>query len=157
MSLYKEIEGNFAALKEVFYNGRKEPFTDICIRRPFDGSVLPPYRNICERREYDKYVRLHGVAPPLVKTPDETDYVAVITLSGYKNVKPYVFKIRKDGAILRQVAFEYDKQSIEKWIKYIQRWMLDSYAFSELRCRNRCFQIKEELMSRLWATEFSDF
>lgn len=154
MSLYKEIEQDFAALKEVFDNGRKEPFNYISIRRPFDGSLVPAFRTLLEIHR--------GVVPRLVQMPDETDYVAVIELShcGFnvrnKQVSPYRFKIRKDGAILRHVPFEYDKQPIEKWIKYIQNWMWNSSVLSEMRCRNRCFAVKEELISKMWASKFSD-
>jgi hypothetical protein len=72
---------------------------------------------------------------PREPCPDESEYVAVITLSNSHNgnIKPYTFKIKEDGSFLYRIPFEYNKQPIEKWVKYIRRWLVNIEGMEGIR------------------------
>jgi CMP-2-keto-3-deoxyoctulosonic acid synthetase len=89
---------------------------------------------------------------PREPCPDESEYVAVITLlnSDNGNIKPYVFKLKPDGSFLYRIPFEYNKQPIEKWVKYMRRWLADFEAMEAIRAQWRCDTIKQELIEKTW-------
>jgi len=133
---YEAIAAEFDLLRAVFESGWKDPFRFIELQRP------------------SRYCNL--------KNNDESHYIAIITLSGGYDyrvgfVKEYQFKIRADGCFVYNIPFEYAKQSIGKWVKYVSRWLNEIESFSGLRQQARCLVISQELMIRTLALEKMDF
>ena len=137
---------SFDDLKALFRTWSTAPFTGIYFRAPYKkGEVLSLTFDQLRRR-------------PVVRTlaPDESEFIGVITLSAIAiKDKSYVFKLRKDGSIVYQIPFEFDKQPIQKWVKLIMRWFHSSYLLEPLRRRQQFNLIKEELMMKTWS-KFDD-
>ena len=138
---------SFDDLKALFGTWSTAPFTGIYFRTPNKkGDLLP--------LTFDQMRSLIRGGLPVVRqlAPDESDYLGVITLSATNiNGKSYVFKLRKDGSIVYQIPFEFDKQPIQKWVKLITRWFHSSYLLAPLRHRQQFDLVKEELMMKTWS------
>lgn len=140
---YEQLHEEFDLLKATFESGRKEPFTDIIIRRAYaPGSYQPLSLN--NKRRLTKGLPIHPT-----ENPDESEYISVITLTGYSSwntskVRDYVFKMKDDGCFVYNIKYEYSRQPISKWIKYITRWLNSIDSFSGLRQQQRCKKIQME-------------
>lgn len=153
---YETLSAEFDILQAVFESGRREPFTSISMRRAYAAGASTVELTTLNRKR-------HLAGLPLKRTPlpDESDYVAVIKLSGstyYGNsmVRDYVFKIREDGCFAYNIPFEYSKQSIGKWVKYIGRWLNGMEALSGLRQQERCRSITLELLGKTPLLDYDD-
>ena len=139
---FEELSSEFHLLNEVFNSGRKEPFYSIVIRRPYKDGYK--YMTLMENlRRKQKGLPLKNLEYIEYK---ESEFIAVITLGGV--VKPYEFKIKPDGSFVYNIPFEYAKQSIGKWVKYISRWLNSLNTFSAIRQQIRCLKIRRELIER---------
>jgi hypothetical protein len=147
----KELQESFGDLEAVFKKASVAPFNNI--------SYRPAYMKGQRQMTFTNLVKKHRGLPynPGKELPDESEYVAVITLShvfnGYgpyhHNVKPYEFKIREDGAIYYKIGAEYYKQPIAKWVKLISRFICDLPSFGPyLRQMQRTEAFKHELICR---------
>jgi len=149
---YDQLKEEFDLLEAVFESGRKEPFTDIIIRRAYAPGSYQPL-SLKDRRRLIK-----GLPVRPTENPDESEYIAVITLTGYSSwhtskVRDYVFKMRDDGCFTYNISYEYSRQPIAKWSTYIARWLNDIESFSGLRQQQRCRKIQMELMGRVFSLE----
>ena len=138
---------SFDDLKALFRKWSTAPFTGIYFRAPYKkGEVLS--------FTFDQRRSLIRRRLPVVRqlAPDESEFIGVITLSAIAiKDKSYVFKLRKDGSIVYQIPFEFDKQPIQKWVKLITRWFHSSYLLAPLRHRQQFDLVKEELMMKTWS------
>jgi hypothetical protein len=137
---YAEVASAFDALQGIFESTRKEPFYSINLRKAFTEPFAPS--TMANRRR-----QLSGLPLKLVDYK-ESDYIAVIILTGGSMVHPYTFKIKADGCFVYNIPFEYSKQSIGKWVKYISRWLNESDCYTVIRQQMRCSKIKRELIQR---------
>ena len=152
ITTYEQILEEFDLIKTLFESGRKEPFTSINIRRAY---LAGPNRNAILSSNTRRRILL-GLSVKYIPYPDESEYIAVITLSGYSywgktNVRDYVFKIKQDGSFVYNIPFEYSKQSIGKWVKYIGRWLNEIESMSGIRQQLRCRTIEMELKERVFS------
>jgi len=149
---YEEVLPEYEVLKAVFLTGHMEPFNNIFIRKAYKlGDMMPS--KMCWSRQFNLILSGRRNMIPREPCPDESKYIAVITLlnSNNRNIKPYEFKIARDGSFLYRIPFEYNKQPIEKWVKYIRRWLAEFEAMEGIRSQLRCDTIKQELIEKSWA------
>jgi hypothetical protein len=151
---FEDVLSQYEILRLVFHTGKKDPFDSLCIRRAYkDGDTFPSKLPFTQQFRLIQSGRSNLITRE--PCPNEGEYIAVITLlNGYKkNIKPYVFKIKADGSFLCSIPFEYNKQPIKKWIKYIHRWIADFECMSGIRAQLRCHAIKQELIEKTWINQ----
>jgi len=151
---FKELQECFGEMEAVFAKASVTPFNKI--------SYRPAYMKGQRQMTFNNLMKKHRGLPynPGKELPDESEFVAVITLSHvfdghgpyHHNVKPYEFKIREDGAIYYKIGAEYYKQPIAKWVKLIGRFVCNLPSFGPyLRQMHRTDAFKHELCSRVFS------
>jgi hypothetical protein len=146
---YEEVLAEYEVLYQLFRTGRMEPFNNVYIRKAYKlGDMMPSKMSIT--KQFRLIRSGHRDMIPREPCPDESDYIAVITLlnSNNGNIKPYEFKIAADGSFLYRIPFEYNKQPIQKWVKYIRRWLAEFKGMEGIRAQWRCDTIKQELLEK---------
>lgn len=144
---YEEVLAEY----ELIRTGRMEPFNNVYIRKAYKaGDMLPSKMSLIKQFRLLRNGRRDMI--PREPCPDESEYVAVITLlnSNNGNIKPYVFKIKADGSFLYTIPFEYNKQPIKKWVGIIRHWLADFEGMEGIRAQWRCDAIKQELLAKTW-------
>jgi len=150
---YKELHESFPEMEAVFAKASCNPFNNIAIRAAYmKGQRQMTFTNLVKKRRGLPY-------NPGKELPDESEYVAVITLSNVNcwdgtqyTVKPYEFKIREDGAIYYKIGAEYYKQPISKWVKLISRFICNLPSIGPyLRQLERTDAFKHELCCRVFS------
>lgn len=148
---YEEIYDSFANFRKDFFSKPIEPFYNIEIRPAYKKGAT----GLMTVTNYKRWLRglpyIHG---PLL--PDESEYIAVICVSGVgPNIKPYTFKIRDDGAFMYSIPFEYNKQPISKWVKYMNNFIRSLPTFGPYyRQQMRTSAFKHELIQTCIEQDF---
>jgi hypothetical protein len=117
---YGEIADEFPKMQKIFHESNPKPFVNIVCRPAHEAGKR-------EWRVQDLINRRRGLPYRNgVLLPDESEYVAVITLSTSRTVPAtdaYVFKIRPDGAVCCSPVKRFYKQSPEKWLNLISKFI----------------------------------
>jgi hypothetical protein len=123
---YGEIADEFSKMQQIFRDSNPKPFVNIVCRPAHEAGKR-------EWRVQDLINRRRGLPYRNgVLLPDESEYVAVITLSTdllYPTSRTvpatdsYVFKIRPDGAVCCSPVKRFYKQSPEKWLNLISKFI----------------------------------
>jgi len=131
----------FPELLRVFANASHLPFSKIEYRAAYKkGQRCTSFDNLLKKQQGLPY-------NPGKLLPDESEYIAVITLSAEfsSSVLPYVFKVRPDGDLVYDMTFQYVKQPICKWLKLITRFVDSLPCFRQV---NRTMAFKHELLQK---------
>jgi len=127
---------------------------------PFEHiSCRPPVKDLDTYTSHSRRLEKYNLPYTIPDTfPDESDFVAIITLSSNKlwrcadrNDKFYEFKIRADGSIYFEPSYYYVKQPRDKWLRLVDTFILNLPMFGKfLRHMKRTDIIKQELIASVF-------